>query len=130
MSKGMYCSASQWIDSPSSSALICGREIFLTMTALPETLVATSLVLILRLAKRRLIASTIAPESMMAPSTMASGGSISIPAFVSLNSVPALPTGFNSMSLTHEEPMSRPTSLFCLLNKFVEQTHGYSPLTF
>ena len=46
MSKGMYCSASQWIDSASSSGLICGRLIFLTMTALPETLVATSAVLI------------------------------------------------------------------------------------
>ena len=42
MSKGMYCSASQWIDSASSSGLIWGRLIFLTMTALPETLVATS----------------------------------------------------------------------------------------
>ena len=38
MSKGMYCSASQWIDSASSSWLIWGRLIFLTMTALPETL--------------------------------------------------------------------------------------------
>ena len=40
MSNGMYCSASQWMDSASSSVLIWGRLIFLTMTALPETPVA------------------------------------------------------------------------------------------
>jgi hypothetical protein len=35
MSKGMYCSASQWMDSD-SSRLICGKLIFLTMTAFPR----------------------------------------------------------------------------------------------
>ena len=61
MSKGMYCSASQWIDSASSSGLIWGRLIFLTMTALPETLVATSFVLIFWALKRRWMASMTAP---------------------------------------------------------------------
>ena len=81
MSKGMYCSASQWMDSASSSGLIWGRLIFLTMTALPDTLVATSFVLIFWEVKRRWMASITAPESMMAPSTMASGGRGSIPMF-------------------------------------------------
>ena len=84
MSKGMYCSASQWMDSASSSGLIWGRLIFLTMTALPETLVATSVVLILWALNRRWMASMTAPESMMAPSTMASGGSGSMPMFSEL----------------------------------------------
>ena len=112
MSKGMYCSASQWIDSASSSWLIWGRLIFLTMTALPETLVATSFVLILWALKRRWIASITAPESMMAPSTIASGGSGSMPMFTSWYSAPPLPPGFSSTALTAEEPMSRPTSPF------------------
>ena len=83
MSKGMYCSASQWIDSASSSGLICGRLIFLTMTAFPQTLVATSEVLIFWALKTRWMASITAPESMIAPSTMASGGSGSMPMLTS-----------------------------------------------
>ncbi len=110
MSKGMYCSASQWIDSASSSVVICGRLIFLTMTAFPETLVATSLVLIFWAVKRRWMASMTAPESMMAPSTIASGGNGSSPRLVSWYSLPPLPPGLSSTTLIAEDPMSTPTS--------------------
>ena len=83
MSKGMYCSASQWIDSASSSWLIWGRLIFLTITAFPDTEVATSVVLIFWVWKRRWMASMTAPLSMIAPSTMASGGKGSMPMLTS-----------------------------------------------
>ena len=62
------------MDSASSASVIAGSAIFLTMTALPESEAATSLVLMLRLSKTRRIASTTAAPSMMAPSTMLSGG--------------------------------------------------------
>src|SRR6185503_18628314 len=117
MSKGMYCSASQWMDSASSSGLICGSEIFLTMTALPETLVATSLVLIFWEVKSRWIASMTAPESMIAPSTIASGGSASIPMLTSWCSAPPLPPDLSSTALTAEDPMSSPTSPFFFPNR-------------
>src|SRR6185295_15286097 len=116
MSKGMYCSASQWIDSASSSVVIWGRLIFLTMTALPETLVATSFVLIFWAVKRRWISSMTAPESMMAPSTIASGGSGSSPRLVSWYSLPPLPPGLSSTTLIAEDPMSTPTSPLLLPN--------------
>ena len=41
MSNGMYCSASQRIDSSSSSRVIVGRLIFFTITEWPDTAVAT-----------------------------------------------------------------------------------------
>src|SRR5438093_4859270 len=114
MSKGMYCSASQWMDSASSSGVIWGRLIFLTITALPDTLVATSFVLIFWAVKRRWMASMTAPESMIAPSTMASGGSGSRPRFTSWYSFPVLPPGFSSTALIADDPMSTPTSPFFL----------------
>ncbi len=117
MSKGMYCSASQWIDSDSSSALIWGSEIFLTITAFPETPVATSGVLILFSWNRRWIASMTAPASMIAPSTIASGGSDSTPMFRSWNSSPPLPPTLSSTAFTAEEPMSTPTMPFFLPNR-------------
>ncbi len=40
MSKGMYCSASHWMESASSSSLIAGNWIFLMMTECPESDVA------------------------------------------------------------------------------------------
>ena len=52
-----------------------GSVIFLTITELPDSDAATSLALNCLLANRRLTASATAPESMMAPSTMLSGGS-------------------------------------------------------
>jgi hypothetical protein len=53
--------------------------IFLTMTAFPESDAATSFVLMLRAANRRRIASATAPPSIIAPSTMLSGGTGSLP---------------------------------------------------
>jgi hypothetical protein len=79
MSKGMYCSASHWIDSSSSSGVICGRLIFLMITECPDTEVATSFDLIFCDWKSSWIASTTALEFMSAPSTMASGGSCTMP---------------------------------------------------
>ena len=61
-----------------------GSEIFLTMTALPESDAATSLVLMPRPSNRRRIASATAAPSMIAPSTMLSGGSGSVPNPVTL----------------------------------------------
>ena len=40
MSKGMYCSASHWMDSASSSGDIAGSWIFLMITEWPESEVA------------------------------------------------------------------------------------------
>jgi hypothetical protein len=75
----MYCSASQWIDSPSSASVIAGRVIFFTMTALPDKEAATPLDLNALFSKTRRIASATAAASMMAPSTMLSGGTGSLP---------------------------------------------------
>ena len=56
-----------------------GSEIFLTITALPESDAATSLVLNAFDSKTRRIDSATAALSMMAPSTMLSGGIGSVP---------------------------------------------------
>ena len=56
-----------------------GRLIFLTMTALPESEAATFFVLKALFSNRRLMASATAAPSMMAPSTMLSGGTGSLP---------------------------------------------------
>ena len=56
-----------------------GSVIFLTITALPESEAATSLVLMPRPSNSRRMASATAPPSMMAPSTMLSGGTGSLP---------------------------------------------------
>ena len=61
-----------------------GRLIFLTMTALPDSDAATSLLLKALFSKSRLMASTTAVPSMMAPSTMLSGGIGSLPTAVTL----------------------------------------------
>ena len=55
-----------------------GRLIFLTMTALPESEAATSLVLKALFSNSRRMASATAAPSMMAPSTMLSGGTGSV----------------------------------------------------
>src|SRR5689334_4348695 len=83
------------------------------MTAFPDRDAATSLVLIAPLVKRRRIASATAPPSMMAPSTMLSGGTGSLPNAATLN---ALPAGLSSTALTALEPISRPTRDFALRN--------------
>src|SRR5436190_15981091 len=112
MSNGMYCSASHWIDSPSSASVIAGRLIFLTMTALPESDAATSFVLNALFENRRLMASATALLSMMAPSTMLSGGTGSEPKATTLYPLPA---GLISTALTALDPMSSPTTGFCVL---------------
>ena len=87
------------------------------MTALPETPVATSAVLILLSWNSRWIESITAPASMIAPSTIASGGSDSIPMFRSWYSSPPLPPTLISTALMAEEPMSTPTIPFFLPNR-------------
>ncbi len=72
MANGMYCSASHWIDSVSSSAVMTGREILLMITACPDSAVATCVFLIRWLRKSLWMVSITRPESMMAPSTIAS----------------------------------------------------------
>src|SRR5215218_3336529 len=101
------------MDSASSARVITGRVIFLTMTALPESDAATSFVWILRPSNSRRIASATAAPSMMAPSTMLSGGTDSEPKAVTLN---VFPVGFSSTALTALDPMSRPTRDFALPN--------------
>ena len=72
------------MDSASSASVITGSVIFLTMTALPDSDAATSLVLMCRPSNRRRMASATAAPSMMAPSTMLSGGTGSLPNAVTL----------------------------------------------
>ena len=97
------------MDSASSASVITGRLIFLTMTALPDSEAATSLVLNALFSNRRRMASATAVPSMMAPSTMLSGGTGSTANAVTLK---PLPDGFSSTALTALEPMSRPTTAF------------------
>ena len=91
----------------SSASVMTGRLIFLTMTALPESEAATSLVLKALFWNSRRMASATAAPSMIAPSTMLSGGTASIANAATRN---PLPDGFNSTALTALEPMSRPTT--------------------
>ena len=91
--------------------------IFLTMTEWPDTDTATFGFFTPVDARRRVIVSTTRDESMMAPSTIASGERVSSPALTRWN-VPSLPS-FNSTSLTAEEPMSSPTRFFALRNSTV-----------
>src|SRR4051794_28643925 len=86
------------------------------MTALPDREAATSLVLMLRVSNRRRIASATAAASMIAPSTMLSGGTGSLPNPVTLYPLPA---GLSSIALTALEPMSSPTRAFALRNTVV-----------
>ena len=106
MSKGMYCSASQRIDSSSSSRVMLGRLIFFTITEWPETAVATCFDLMPAESIASRIASTIALEFRNAPCTMASAGSFAVPTWSS--STRLLRTA-HSTAFTDEEPMSRPT---------------------
>ena len=109
----MYCSASQWIDSASSASVITGRLIFLTMTALPESDATMSRVLIRLPSSRRRIASATAAASMMAPSTMVSPGTGSVPNATTLKD---RPDGRSSTALTALDPMSSPTTGLVLRN--------------
>src|SRR3982751_3144439 len=95
------------MDSASSCSVILGSVIFLTITALPASDAATSFVRMFFDSNRRRIASATAAPSMMAPSTMLSGGTGSIPNAVTLND---LPEPLSSTALTALEPMSKPTT--------------------
>ena len=81
------------------------------MTALPESEAATSFVLNALFSNRRLIASATAAASIIAPSTMLSGGTGSIANAMTLYPLPA---ALSSTALTALEPMSRPTTDFDL----------------
>src|SRR6185503_6166636 len=80
-----------------------------TMTALPESDAQTSFVLNALLpSNRRRMASATEPASMMAPSTMASADTGSMPNAVTRY---PLPDGFSSTALTALDPMSSPTTV-------------------
>src|SRR5688572_2717068 len=91
-----------------------GREIFLTITAFPDRDAATSFVLKAFDSKTRRIDSATAALSMMAPSTMLSGGTGSLAKAATRKPLPA---AFNSTALTALEPMSSPTTDRLFLNK-------------
>src|SRR5438132_8052981 len=88
-----------------------GRLIFLTITALPESDAATSLLLKCLFSNNRRIASVTAAPSMMVPSTMLSGG---IGSAANAATLKPLPAGFSSTALTALDPMSSPTTAFDL----------------
>jgi hypothetical protein len=67
------------MESASSESVMAGSVIFLTITALPEREAATSRVRIPRPSNSRRTASATAAPSMIAPSTMLSGGRGSVP---------------------------------------------------
>src|SRR5205814_1285691 len=81
------------------------------MTALPESEAATSLLLNALFSNSRRMASATAEPSMIAPSTMLSGGTGWLANATTLN---PLPTAFNSTALTALDPMSRPITDFDL----------------
>src|ERR1700693_693331 len=112
MSKGIYCSASNLIDSSSSSSVIAGRIIFLTITECPETENATALVLSFCSSTKPLMISTTLPESITVPSTMRSLSIGAIPSFS--REYPFLPC-LSCRSLILLDPMSSPTRAICFL---------------
>src|ERR1051326_3456454 len=114
MSKGMYCSASHWIDSASSSGDMAGRVIFLMITEWQEREGAELEFLTVFSLFSREIVSTTREESMIEPSTMASGERRSIPILRSWYVPPFF--SFSSTSFTADEPISRPTT-FLLFEK-------------
>src|SRR5512134_474014 len=109
MSKGIYCSTSHWIDSSSSSGVVVGRTTFLMMTEWPEREVATSFSRTFSSRSAVLIPSITVAWSMIAPSTMASGGRWKTPNFLTLYS---FPVDLTCASLIELDPMSRPISSF------------------
>src|SRR5437868_12015204 len=106
-SNGMYCSASHWMLSSSSSWVMRGMEIFLMMTLWPETPIATSRLFSLYWVMSWRMASTIAVEFIKAPSTMASGGSGATPN--ASRTYPRL-ASLSWTSFTEEDPMSSPSA--------------------
>ena len=108
-SKGMYCSASHWIDSSSSATDICGIWIFLMITECPETLIAVSFCLIRISPISSWMAWTMAVEFISALSTIASGGRGFIPKLRSeYTASPRRRVSLSWIIFTDVEPMSRP----------------------
>src|SRR5262249_42887814 len=114
MSNGTYCSASQRIDSASSSGDMAGREIFLMMTECPDREVPNSGLRTFSAETIRLTVSTTREASMMAPSTIASGERLSRP--VLTRRYPPPFASFSSTSLIAEDPISSPTRFLDFLN--------------
>src|SRR5207248_2234140 len=108
---GMYCSASHWMLSSSSSWVMRGMEIFLMMMLWPETPMATSRFFSLYWAMSCRMASTMAVEFIKAPSTIASGGSGATPN--ASRTYPRL-ASLSWTSFTDEDPMSSPSPSFLL----------------
>src|SRR5215207_7555929 len=106
MSNGMCSSACQSMEPSSSSRVICGTMMFLTMTELPETPAATRSVLNWCRLKTPEMTPDTSFSSMIWPSTTVSGWRPSKPRLTS-ESAPDLPA--SSTALTELEPMSRPT---------------------
>src|SRR6478672_10547097 len=78
------------------------------MTALPDNDAATSFDLNALFSNKRRMASATAAPSMIAPSTMLSGGTGSVPKAETRKA--PLPEGVSSTALTALDPMSRPTT--------------------
>src|SRR6185369_424832 len=114
MSKGTYCSASQRIDSASSSGDMAGSEIFLMMTEWPDRDVPNSGFRTFSAETIRLTVSTTREASMIAPSTIASGERLSRPVFTRRYPPPF--ASFSSTSLIAEDPISSPTRFLDFLN--------------
>src|SRR5829696_10595352 len=102
----MCSSACQSMEPSSSSRVICGTMMFLTMTELPETPAATRSVLNWCRLKTPEMTPDTSFSSMIWPSTTVSGWRPSKPRLTS-ESAPDLPA--SSTALTELEPMSRPT---------------------
>src|SRR6185295_3551906 len=104
---GMYCSASNWMEASTSDSVATGRTTRFTMTEWPETPAAVLLSLNFPATMARLMASVTAGESMIAPSTTASGPSGS-------QAKPVIWYPFldlvSSTALIELEPISRQTS--------------------
>src|SRR5579884_767332 len=106
MSKGMCCSASQWICSSSSFGVIIGTVIFRTMTLCPYTPIAMSRCWIFPSWKRRASASITVPEFMTWPSMIVCGGSGAKPQRTTCSFLRA---SLSCTTLIELAPMSTPT---------------------
>src|SRR5262245_38484128 len=114
----MYCSASNWIEASTSSAVAAGSTTRFTITEWPETPVATPLALNFPTIMRRLIESATPGASIIAPSTTASGPRDSEAKPVTWK--PFLDFE-SSNSFTELEPMSNPTTGFVFFKSCIRR---------
>src|SRR3990170_4020798 len=110
---GMYCSASHWMESASSSSVIAGKLTFFMMTEWPVRDDMASLTFTPCSLTSSLKVLVTVMESIMEPSTIASGGSSAIPILTS--SQPFL-VWFICTSFMELEPMSKATASRFLAN--------------